>query len=98
MIVKFGVCPAVKSASALISIDNIATVFNSQTVCEGTTSTVDAGPGFKTNAWSEKGKSNSQTTIGDSAGTYTVTVIDSNQCSIVESIEVTKLCPDYIFE
>lgn len=58
-----------------------------QNVCEGETATLDAGAGFASYIWSTGEQT--QTITSDTAGTFSVTVTDANQCAAVDTAVVT---------
>ncbi|MFQ5423437.1 MAG: hypothetical protein ACE5F9_05590 [Phycisphaerae bacterium] len=58
------------------------------TVCDGTTVTLDAGPGFASYFWTPAGEL-TQTIQVVSSGTFSVNVVDTNGCPGADSITVT---------
>ena len=56
------------------------------TLCPGTTTTLDAGPGFSTYTWNTGDPT--QTLTVNTTGTYEVTVTDANGCETSDDIEV----------
>ncbi|MCX6183166.1 MAG: gliding motility-associated C-terminal domain-containing protein [Bacteroidetes bacterium] len=88
-IVKSGVCPADTSASATITIDPISVTINDKSICEGSTTTFDAGSGYSSHAWSGLGAGILQTTNAAVQGTYIVTVTDGLGCTAVDSAYLT---------
>jgi len=58
--------------------------------CNGGSTTLDAGPGFTTYAWSNS--ASTQTISPTTAGIYTVTVTDGNGCTASADIAVS-FCP-----
>ncbi|MBN2561462.1 MAG: hypothetical protein JXQ75_11090, partial [Phycisphaerae bacterium] len=58
-----------------------------ETVCEGTTVTLDAGDGFASYLWSTG--ETTQAIDATSAGTYSVTVTDANGCEGTDEINIT---------
>ncbi|SFI40363.1 T9SS type B sorting domain-containing protein [Halpernia frigidisoli] len=59
------------------------------TICEGSTTTLDAGPGFSSYLWSRAGETTSSI---QNAGVriYTVTLTSTNGCSLVQTVEVKE--------
>ncbi|MBX2928170.1 MAG: gliding motility-associated C-terminal domain-containing protein [Saprospiraceae bacterium] len=55
--------------------------------CQGTNTTLNAGPGFSTYAWSNGG--NSATNTVSAPGAYTVTVTNASGCSNTATVNVT---------
>jgi gliding motility-associated-like protein len=83
---KIGICDNIgtlnlKFVKALISTTLPPTV----TVCEESTTTLDAGPGFIAYLWSTGATTQS---IVAGVGTYTVKLTSPNACSLVQSVEV----------
>lgn len=69
---------------------------SSQVLCNDTTVTLDAGPGFTSYSWSS-GQSTSSISVSD-AGTYTITVTDANGCTAQDIITLsTGISPDSDF-
>ena len=56
-------------------------VLTNATICAGdAAATFDAGAGYTSYAWVDKGSGAAKTTSGTTAGTYTVHVVDANGC------------------
>ena len=55
-------------------------------ICPGSTTTFDAGPGYAFYIW--QNNSINQTFTANAAGTYSVTVIDNNNCSNGDTVKV----------
>jgi len=56
-------------------------VLTNAVICEGDAAvTFDAGAGYSSYVWSDKGTGNNQTVSGTAAGNYTVKVADTNGC------------------
>jgi hypothetical protein len=66
----------------------VITADPSETVCEGTTVTLDAGAGYSTYYWSPGGQT-TRTIQVSTSGTYDVTVTDANGCEGSDDITVT---------
>jgi len=65
-------------------------VLNNAVICEGDAAvTFDAGTGFSSYAWSDKGRGSNQTVSGKIAGNYTVQVADANGCKDTSSATLT---------
>lgn len=56
--------------------------------CEGTSTTLNAGPGFSAYAWSNGG--NSASVVVNTPGTYTVTVTNAEGCSNTATVQVVS--------
>ena len=57
------------------------------TVCQGTTVTIDAGPGYTSYLWSPGGET-TQTIVVKTSGSYSVTVTDANGCEATDEITI----------
>lgn len=57
-------------------------------LCAGASTTLDVGAGYSTYAWS--GGGNSRTKVVNTAGSYTVTVTNSNGCSNTATVNVVS--------
>ena len=64
-------------------------VLNNTVICEGELASFDAGVGFTSYVWGDKGTGSNQTTNGNTAGTYTVQVVDVNGCKDTSSATLT---------
>ncbi len=67
------------------------TITGDDTICQGETTVLDAGPGYSTYGW---GSSSDQTLTVFSSGTYTVTVTDSNGCTSTDDFNVSVISPE----
>ena len=61
-------------------------------ICEGTNVTLDAGSGFSEYTWSPSNES-SQSIQVTASGTYGVSVMDANSCSVSDQLEITYNIP-----
>ncbi len=77
------------TASETITVYPLPTVSisGSTTICSGSSSTLDAGAGYSAYLWSDG--STTQTLTTSAAGTYDVTVTDSNGCTATDNITVS---------
>ncbi|MBP6412811.1 MAG: T9SS type A sorting domain-containing protein [Bacteroidia bacterium] len=66
---------------------NNPTISGANVICSGTTTTINAGPGFSSYIWSNG--STSQTISVTTSGLYTVTVTDANGCTGSDTINLT---------
>jgi gliding motility-associated-like protein len=65
-------------------------VLSNVAICEGdAAATFDAGQGFTSYIWSDKGTGNSQSANGKIGGSYTVKVVDANGCKDTASATLT---------
>ncbi len=80
-------CSASVSSNLVVNPLPSPAITGITTICQGTTTTLDAGPGFSTYLWSNG--SSSQTITTGNAGSLTVTVTDANGCSAPASASVT---------
>ena len=65
-------------------------VLSNVAICEGdAAATFDAGQGFTSYIWSDKGTGNSQSASGKIGGSYTVKVVDANGCKDTASATLT---------
>ncbi|MCX6181029.1 MAG: gliding motility-associated C-terminal domain-containing protein, partial [Bacteroidetes bacterium] len=87
-IIKSGVCPDVKSAYATLTIDPITVQINDKTICEGSTTSFDAGAGYTSYTWTGLGSGSAQTTLAAVAGTYTITVTDVLGCEATDDAQL----------
>ncbi|MGC8864819.1 MAG: hypothetical protein ACP5O2_03755 [Bacteroidales bacterium] len=83
------VCPGTWGGQAIVNILPLPTVNlgPDRDICQGETSILDAGPGFKNYIWNTG--STSQTLPVNSTGIYSVTVTDLNGCQNSDQIQVT---------
>lgn len=81
---------SIGSAAALVTVNALPTptITGSSTICAGSSSVLDAGGGYTLYSWSNG--STNQTVNISTAGTYTVTVTNSNGCTGENSI-ITNL-------
>lgn len=80
-----GFCDAIASLNIVIGKVPPSALLKDTTACEGTTVTLNAGPGYDAYLWST-GATTSQITVGP--GLYTVT-LTKDRCSITQSVKVT---------
>lgn len=101
----------VTDANGCVAVDTMIATYNplpvinigpDDTLCTGSTVTLDAGPGFVSYAWSNN--DNAQTTTVNTTGNYAVTVTDANGCEnsddkeiIANTIPEVDLGPDVAF-
>jgi gliding motility-associated-like protein len=82
-------CKDTSSATLIVNTKPNVVIANA-IICDGdAAATFDAGTGFYSYAWSDKGTGISQTTTGKTAGTYTVQVVDVNGCKDTSSATLT---------
>lgn len=79
-------CQAVASQVVTINPLPVVDLGPTDTLCDGATIDLDAGPGFVSYAWSNSGTNQIETI--SSTGTYTVTVTDANGCQNTSSIDI----------
>lgn len=76
--------------SAALTVNNlpVVNITGDNGICQGESSTLNAGSGFSTYSWSNAG--DGPTITVNTGGTYAVTVTDANGCSNSDDIEVTQ--------
>ncbi|MBL7766810.1 MAG: SprB repeat-containing protein [Chitinophagaceae bacterium] len=82
-------CPGVSSAVLVDVHHPVVTIAPNATLCQGTTDSLIATPGFSSYAWSAGSTTNKQYVT--SAGTYSVTVTDNIGCSASTSTTIAQL-------
>jgi hypothetical protein len=82
-------CTGSDTINVLFNSSPVVQLGNDTTVCNGTPVTLDAGAGFLSYSWSD-GTFSQQTTV-TLAGSYTVTVTNSNGCTNSDTINVGTL-------
>ena len=81
-------CPTSNSQSVVFNPLPVVNLGGRDTLCDGASIVLDAGPGFTTYSWSNGGSS--QTTTVSATGLYTVTVTDGNNCQNTATTEVVS--------
>lgn len=85
---KTGVCDNIGELNLIFAKPLNSTTLPAEiTVCEGSTTLLDAGSGFKSYLWNT-GETTQSVTKGK--GTYTVTLTSQNGCSIDQTVEVKE--------
>ena len=85
---KAGVCDNIGTLNLIFAKPLASTTLPpTVTVCEGSTTNLDAGSGFASYLWST-GKTTQSIVAG--VGTYTVKLTSPNGCSLVETVEVKE--------
>ncbi len=80
-----GACASTATINVTVNQSPTVNITGTLAICEGTTTTLDAGTGFDDYTWSNGGSSQ---TITVGAGTHTVTVTD-NGCTSTNQVVVT---------
>ncbi len=80
-------CEATNTVTVTENILPAVSITGDIYICNGQSTTLDAGAGFVTYAWSPLG--NEQTLDVDATGTFAVTVTDGNGCENSSSFDVT---------
>ncbi len=88
-IVKSGICPSTNSSAATLTIDPISVTVNDKAVCDGSSTTFDAGAGFTTYTWTGLGTGGLRTTPAATQGTYTITVTNGLGCTATDNAFLT---------
>ena len=81
------------SASVNVTVNPLPTpsISGNTAICQGATTTLDAGPGYSSYQWNPTG--NTQTINPTVAGTYVVTVTDANGCTASASVNLAVSLP-----
>jgi|GEM_PF-1034319 len=101
-------CKDTSSATLLVNTKPNVIISN-DTICDGDAAVIfDAGAGYSTYLWSDKGTGNTQKTNGAIAGTYTVAVVDAKGCKdtasailkvnskpTVQFVAILPICKDF---
>ena len=81
-------CTSSATQTVTVNPNPSPTISGNTTICPGQTTTLDAGAGYTNYQWSG-GLGNNQTAFASLAGSYTVTVTNSNGCTGSASVNVT---------
>jgi len=81
-------CSGTDSETVTEFANPVAAITGALSFCSGGNTTLDAGAGYSTYAWSNS--TSSQTTTINASGSFTVTITDSNGCSDTETVSVTE--------
>ena len=84
-----GSCPGTSTQTITVFANPTPTISGSTTFCTGSSTTLDAGAGYASYAWSPNNET-TQTITVNTNGTYSVTVTDNNGCSGNASVDVTE--------
>ncbi len=82
-------CVSNITLSVTVNANPVPTIAGNTTICEGTTSTLDAGEGYANYVWSTD--ETTQTIVVDASNAYAVTVTDTNGCVGAAEATVTVL-------
>jgi hypothetical protein len=82
-------CTGINNTTVTVNANPVPTIAGNTTICEGTTSTLDAGEGYASYLWSTD--ETTQTIVVDTANAYAVTVTDTNGCVGSAEASVTVL-------
>ncbi len=80
-------CTGQTSAGLAVNNLPVVNITGDSGICQGESSTLNAGAGFTSYSWSNAG--NSQTISVNSTGTFSVTVTDANGCVNTDDFDVT---------
>ncbi len=84
-------CTGTASATVTSNPNPVPVITGDPVICLGSTTTLDAGAGYASYAWSGGGAS--QTLVVNSANNYVVTVTDANGCQGTASFNVAEEAP-----
>ena len=84
-------CTGTTSVNVTVNPLPTPAITGNTAICQGATTTLDAGAGYVTYQWSPTGSS--QTINPTTAGTYSVTVTDANGCTGSASVNLTVTTP-----
>ncbi len=87
--VGLGACTAVDSHTVTVSAPPTVTITGPTSACDGTSVTLDAGPGFGSYLWSNGATSQTTVVAVNSTQTHSVTVSNGPGCSATDSHTVT---------
>jgi hypothetical protein len=95
-------CSGTTSAAVVMNANPVPAITGPLSICQGATSTLNAGAGFASYAWSSG--ATTQTITQGVAGTYTVTVTNANGCSgttnaalVVNALPVPNITGNFAF-
>ncbi len=86
-VTQAGGCTATATVAVSVNSNPIPSITGTLSICQGTNTSLDAGPGFTTYLWSN-GTTASTLSVA-ATGTYTVTVTNASGCSATTSAVVT---------
>ncbi|MBX7180480.1 MAG: T9SS type A sorting domain-containing protein [Bacteroidia bacterium] len=79
------------SSATVVSGSVTVNITGTTTICQGTTTTLDAGAGYSTYAWTgPNGFTDANQTVTVGSGAYTVNVVDAFGCTGTGSVTVTE--------
>ena len=84
-----GGCKVSKKVTIVVNTPPALELGADQTVCFGASSTLDAGAGMTTYAWTGTKTGAARTIVADATGQYKVVITDANGCKATDSVTVT---------
>ncbi len=82
-------CKVTKFINVIVSAPPAVELGPDQTLCFGTTSTLDAGSGITTYAWTGAKTGSGQTIVADVTGLYKILVTNAAGCTAKDSVTIT---------
>jgi trimeric autotransporter adhesin len=86
-VTQAGGCTATAVANVTVNAAPVPAITGTLSICQGTNTSLNAGPGFASYLWSNGNAT--QTSTVSTSGTYTVTVTNASGCSASTSASVT---------
>lgn len=82
--IAISACPSQDSIRVTVVPNPVVTITGNDTICQGQTTSFNAGSGYSSYDWGASGNTQSITT--GTAGLYNVTVVDTNGCTGTDNI------------
>ena len=84
-----GGCKVSKKVNIIVNTPPVLQLGSDQTVCFGNSTTLDAGAGMSSYAWTGVKTGAGRTIVADATGQYKVVITDANGCKSADSLTVT---------
>lgn len=84
-------CTGSASATTIVFPNPTPVITGNDTICNGTTTTLNAGAGYSNYVWGGNGSGSGQSITTGIPGNYIVTVTDANNCEGTTNMSVTVL-------